>query len=37
MNPLYISALIGGTLIGLSALLFAGGIGRVMGVSGILK
>ncbi|MBC7498741.1 YeeE/YedE family protein [Candidatus Gracilibacteria bacterium] len=37
MNPLYILALIGGALIGLSALLFAGGIGRVMGVSGILK
>ncbi|MBC7504022.1 YeeE/YedE family protein [Candidatus Gracilibacteria bacterium] len=37
MNPLYINALIGGAIIGLSALLFIGGLGRVMGVSGIVK
>ena len=37
MNPLYLNALIGGIIIGLAALLFAWGLGRVMGVSGIVK
>ncbi|MBX9809607.1 YeeE/YedE family protein [Candidatus Gracilibacteria bacterium] len=34
---MFIDALLGGTLIGFAALLFSGGVGRVMGVSGILK
>jgi uncharacterized protein len=33
----YLPALFGGMLIGLSALMLAGWLGRVMGVSGILK
>jgi uncharacterized protein len=37
MNPIYINALIGGVLIGIAALIFSGMLGRVMGVSGILK
>jgi uncharacterized protein len=37
MNTIYISALIGGITIGVAALLLAGGLGRVMGMSGILK
>lgn len=37
MDTIYINALVGGSIIGLSAVLLAGGLGRVMGVSGIIK
>ena len=37
MNQSYINALIGGVLIGISALVLIGGIGRIMGIGGILK
>ena len=37
MNAIYINALVGGSIIGLAAIFLAGGLGRVMGVSGIIK
>lgn len=37
MNTVYIHALVGGAIIGIAAIFLIGGLGRVMGVSGIIK